>query len=98
MFRVARPPDLRKDGCIIARRRRWQTHARTPVACPCSRTISQGKGNKLMDQTFETFMAELREEKGPEEDTVTGLCQKDRPPVGVSQPEKDQNVGVDSGS
>ncbi|CAN0510823.1 unnamed protein product, partial [Ectocarpus sp. 12 AP-2014] len=44
----------------------------------------QGKGNKLMDQTFETFMNELRAEKGPEEDTVTSLCQKDRPRSGVS--------------
>ena len=38
----------------------------------------QGKGNKIMDQTFETFMKELREEHGQEESTVTGLCQKDR--------------------
>lgn len=32
-----------------------------------------------MDQIFETFMGELREEKGPEEDTVTSLCKKDHP-------------------
>ncbi len=41
------------------------------------RSVVQGKGNKLMDQIFETFMNELRAEKGPEEDTVTGLCQGD---------------------
>eukprot|EP00752_Nemacystus_decipiens_P005367 g4868.t1 len=45
----------------------------------------QGKGNKLMDQIFETFMGELRAEKGPEENTVTTLCKKDQSPKNVSQ-------------
>ena len=31
-----------------------------------------------MDQTFDTFMKELRAEHGQEDSTVTGLCQKDR--------------------
>lgn len=44
----------------------------------------QGKGNKISDQIFETFMRELREEKGDEGTTLTGLCQKDRPSVSVS--------------
>ncbi|CAN0462058.1 unnamed protein product, partial [Ascophyllum nodosum] len=43
----------------------------------------QGKGNKVMDQIFESFMKELREEKGEEASTVTGLCQKERPAATV---------------
>ena len=45
--------------------------------------LLQGKGNKVMDQIFESFMKELREEKGEEASTVTGLCQKERPAATV---------------
>eukprot|EP00903_Cladosiphon_okamuranus_P017001 g15670.t1 len=45
----------------------------------------QGKGNKLMDQIFESFMAELRAEKGSEEQTATSLCKKDQKPNKVAQ-------------
>ena len=55
---------------------------------------SKGKGNKLMDQTFETFMDELRAEKGPEEDTITSLCQKDRPHAGVSGARHSRRQGM----
>lgn len=34
-----------------------------------------------MDQIFETFMGELREANGPEEETVTSLCKSDHPKV-----------------
>lgn len=53
----------------------------------------QGKGNKIMDQTFDTFMKELREEKGEEEDTVTGLCQK-----GISPNVRHQSSSSSSGA
>lgn len=46
--------------------------------------VLQGKGNKIMDQIFDTFMAELREAKGDKK-MVTDLCQaKELSPSKVS--------------
>lgn len=38
-----------------------------------------------MDQVFESFMTELREEYGEEESISTGLCQKNSEPKKVTQ-------------
>lgn len=86
VWSVRQPKSCRSRSKSPPSLARAQTHSNThvlPRSMNLNNCSQQGKGNKLMDQTFETFMDELREEKGPEEDTVTRLCQKDRPPVGV---------------